>query len=147
MSTGYCAELPLIRTIEDGHYKLKKTIAGEIKQNFKILLLTMPGERVMDSNFGIGIQRYLFEQNMQPTWADIDTRIRNQTKTYIPAIRINSIKFITTENARDVNENYLGIRIDFTIVPLKIRSTFEIPRGAGGISVIENPNWGYVTSI
>ncbi len=147
MPSGYCAELPLIRTTEDGYYKLTKTVASEIKQNFKILLLTMPGERVMDSNFGVGIQRYLFEQNVQSTWADIDARIRSQTKTYIPAIRINNIKFITTENTRGVNENYLGLRIDFTIVPLKIRSTFEIPRSDGGISIIENPNWGYVTSI
>ena len=147
MPSGYCAKLPITRTPEDGHFELTKTVASEIKQNFKILLLTMPGERVMDSNFGVGIQRYLFEQNVQSTWADIDARIRSQTKTYIPAIRINNIKFITTENTRGVNENYLGLRIDFTIVPLKIRSTFEIPRSDGGISIIENPNWGYVTSI
>ena len=144
---GLGPKLPLRVDIEDGPYRMYKTLIEMVSQNLKILVLTSPGERVMDSNFGVGIQRYLFEQNVQSTWADIDARIRSQTKTYIPAIRINNIKFITTENTRGVNENYLGLRIDFTIVPLKIRSTFEIPRSDGGISIIENPNWGYVTSI
>ena len=136
MASGYGPKLPLMADDEDGAYSLHKKVSDEVQENFKTLLLTNPGERVMDSNFGVGIQRYLFEQNVQPTWADINERIRSQTKTYLPAIRINKIDFITAENTRDVNDNYLGLRIDFTIVPLKVRSLFELPSDGGSISII-----------
>ena len=121
MGSGWGPKLPLLADDEDGVYALHKKVSDEVQENFKTLLLTNPGERVMDSNFGVGIRRYLFEQNVQPTWGDINERIRSQTKTYLPAIRINKIDFITAENTRDVDDNYLGLRIDFTIVPLKVR--------------------------
>ena len=140
MAIGFGPVLPLRTSDEDGAYALHKKVADEVKENFKTLLLTNPGERIMDSNFGVGVRRYLFEQNVQQTWGDIDTRVRSQAKTYIPAIRINNIKFITSENNRDVGDNYLGIRIDFTIVPLKVRTTFDIPRSNDNVTVIESSN-------
>jgi len=139
MSIGFGPSLPLMRSDDDGFYAMHKVVAAEIKEDFKTLLKTNPGERVMDSNFGIGIRRYLFEQNVQQTWADIDARVRSQVKTYLPAIRINSLEFIAADNTEGVHENHLGIRIDFTIVPLKIRETFDIPRAStGGTSIIES---------
>ena len=47
MSYGYSPVIPLQRNAEDGFYVLTKTIAQNIQQNFKNLLLTSPGERVM----------------------------------------------------------------------------------------------------
>ena len=138
MATGFGPSLPLTRSDEDGHYSLHKTVAAEIKEDFKTLLKTNPGERVMDANFGIGIRRFLFEPNLEQTWANIDSRIRSQVKTYIPAIRINSIKFISSDNFEGVHDNNLGIRIDFTIVPLKIRNTFDIPRADSGVNIVES---------
>ena len=146
MGSGWGPKLPLLADDEDGVYALHKKVSDEVQENFKTLLLTNPGERVMDSNFGVGIRRYLFEQNVQPTWGDINERIRSQTKTYLPAIRINKIDFITAENTRDVDDNYLGLRIDFTIVPLKVRSLFELPSAGGSIRIIEHPTYGYVTT-
>ena len=32
-----------------------------IKQNFKMVIMTNPGERIMIPDFGVGIRRYLFE--------------------------------------------------------------------------------------
>lgn len=32
-----------------------------LKQNFKILLFTNPGEKLFSPNFGVGIRKYLFE--------------------------------------------------------------------------------------
>ena len=42
--------------------KMLKTINEVAKQNFRMLLLTEPGERVWDANYGIGLKRFLFEQ-------------------------------------------------------------------------------------
>lgn len=144
MSTGIGPILPLSRSDEDGFYTMHKAVAPEVSEDFKTLLLTNPGERVMDSRFGVGIRRYLFEQNLPQTWSDIDARIRSQVKTYIPAIRINSVDFNSADNLEGAHENFLGIRIDFTIVPLKIRNTFDIVRSAtGGVSVKELSATGF----
>ena len=58
---GISPKLPLIVNDLDGHYGLNKTIRQAIKQNFKNLILTSPGERVMDIQFGVGLRNYFFE--------------------------------------------------------------------------------------
>jgi hypothetical protein len=40
MATGFGPSLPLTRSDEDGHYSLHKTVAAEIKEDFKTLLKT-----------------------------------------------------------------------------------------------------------
>ena len=61
MATGISVKLPLRVTAENGPYGLTKDLASTVKQNFKNLVLTAPGERVMDANFGVGIYAMLFE--------------------------------------------------------------------------------------
>jgi phage baseplate assembly protein W len=45
---------------DNSGYHLISDIRTNIKQNLKMLVLTSPGERVMDPNFGVGIKRFLF---------------------------------------------------------------------------------------
>ena len=52
--------LPLQVDDSDG-FVMNKSIGAVVKQNLKMLILTIPGERVMEPNFGAGIARYLFE--------------------------------------------------------------------------------------
>ena len=61
MAAGISVKLPLRVTAEDGPYALTKDLVSTTKQNFKNLVLTSPGERVMDINFGVGIYGLLFE--------------------------------------------------------------------------------------
>ena len=58
---GISPKLPLIVDDLDGHYGLTKTIREAVKQNFKNLILTSPGERVMDQQFGVGLRSYFFD--------------------------------------------------------------------------------------
>ena len=64
----------------------------QVKQNFRMLLLTRPGERITDSNFGIGIQNYLFELANTSTQSQIKTRITNQVAIYMPYITIRDLR-------------------------------------------------------
>ena len=57
---GISPKLPLTRDRQDG-FALNKTVLDSIKQNVKMVVLTSPGERVMDPAFGVGVRRYLFE--------------------------------------------------------------------------------------
>ena len=63
MAYGFSPVIPLQKNDEDGFYVLTKTLAQNIKQNIKNLMLTSPGERVMISDFGVGLRNFLFQNN------------------------------------------------------------------------------------
>ena len=71
----------------------------QIKQNFKILLLTRPGEKLGDPEFGIGIQNFLFEMNTVETQSQINSRIRSQVSIYMSYITIRQITLQRTDNS------------------------------------------------
>ena len=80
------------------------TLKKNIKQNLKMLLLTNPGERVMDPNFGVGVGRYLFEMvEDQSVYADIDSKIREQILLYMPFIKIQRVDFLSQNNKNKIN--------------------------------------------
>ena len=62
MANGISVVVPLQKDNEDGFYSLTKTLAQNIKQNFKNLILTSPGERVMIADFGVGIRNFLLSE-------------------------------------------------------------------------------------
>ena len=57
---GLAPKLPLLYSDEDGAYRLVKSFKELVKQNFKNLVLTAPGERIMDPNFGGWIKKFSF---------------------------------------------------------------------------------------
>ena len=58
MAVGLAPALPLTADEEDGHFTLLKSVLQTTEQNLKMLILTCPGERIMDINFGVGIRHY-----------------------------------------------------------------------------------------
>ena len=60
---GYSPKFPLQFDNYVGAYSLTTTLKQVVKQNFINLMLTAPGERIMDINFGVGLRNYLFEQD------------------------------------------------------------------------------------
>ena len=113
-------KLPLTLDSGDGYTSIK-TLKTLIKQNFKMLILTNPGERVMNPDFGVGIRQYLFENFESDVYARIDTRIREQTSVYLPVITIQSIQFGTGT----IEDNSLGLRIDYMIPDIAARDLLE----------------------
>ena len=103
------AKLPLTLDSGDGYTSIK-TLKTLIKQNFKMLILTNPGERVMDPEFGVGIKLFLFENFQSDVYARIDSRIKDQTQKYLPVIEIRSIEFGVAE----IENNSLGFRIEYS---------------------------------
>jgi len=84
---------------------------AEIKQNFRNLLLTRPGEKLNDPDFGIGIQNFLFEMNTVATKQQISSRIKSQAITYLSSINITKIDLSTFEN----NENGVYVAITYYV--------------------------------
>ncbi len=90
MGIGYSPKLPLQHDPVDGYYKLNKTIGAVMKQNIKMVVLTCPGERMMDPNFGVGVRNYLFDTKMV-THTSLRGKIMEQVKKYVPFVRVWSL--------------------------------------------------------
>ena len=113
--------LPLQTDLADG-FTMVKNLNTLVKQNLKMLILTIPGERVMEPNFGVGLSRYLFENFGQDTMSQISSRIREQAGIYLPAVEIRNITFGTV----DPDSNYLGIAIEYSIPSIGIADLLEL---------------------
>ena len=125
---GLAPALPLNRDEVDG-YELIKDFQTLVKQNLKMLILTSPGEKMMDPEFGVGLRNFLFEQNEQTTYQRIRQRVATQVGKYLPYMRIIDINFWTTaEPGMPSSGNILNMNITFYITPLGLRSevNFEL---------------------
>jgi len=92
---------------EQGAFNQSKTTEEQSVSNLISLLLTRPGERFMQPNFGVGLDLYIFEQNTNSNNNSLETAIRKQINHWLPYIRVNRITVIP-------NEAYKNIIIDFS---------------------------------
>jgi len=109
-----------------GAYNLNTNFFDLAQQNLKMLILTSPGEKMMDPNFGVGLKTYLFEMNAESTYDRITEKILEQVKIYLPFIEINDIKYAIPENNPDLFPHNLSVGITFTIIPLQLLSNLQI---------------------
>lgn len=118
-------KLPLSRDYLTG-YKLIKDYKTLVKQNFRNLLLTLPGERMMDPTFGVGLRRFLFEPDGVIVQEAIASSIEQQIRKYLSYINIEAIDIATSNDDPYMDMNSLDIRIEYQIIPLAISDTLEI---------------------
>ena len=115
---GIGCKLPLSISENDGAFLLNKTIEDTVKQNLKMLLLTIPGERCMDVDFGVGIERYLFENDTPRLREQLSTRIHDQVKKYMPFISIRDVYHGGSESVSSIAPNSLHVQIEYHIEPI-----------------------------
>ena len=59
--SGLSVRLPLRQDEVDGLYQMNKTLVELVKQDFRMLMLTEPGERILLPEYGVGLLQWLFE--------------------------------------------------------------------------------------
>jgi hypothetical protein len=82
-----------------------------IRQNLKMLILTNPGERIMEPEFGVGLRTYLFQNFNEGTYAEIESKIRQQVAKYLPVVNIIGLSVDTAGQ----DSNQLGLSLKFSI--------------------------------
>ena len=113
--------LPLTIDSGDGYTSIK-SLKALVKQNFKMLILTNPGERVMEPEFGVGLRNFLFDPR-QATISNVRQRIQNQITKYMPFIRNLRINF-DRNKSEDIlaDSNILSLTIIYDVPSLNISS-------------------------
>lgn len=119
----YCPVLPLELDENSNFISIEEQI-GNVKQKLRMILLTNPGEKIMDPEFGLGIKKYLFEpvngalsiyynaveesKNfiIEDFRATIIDNLIKQTKKYSPDITINDINIKIDEFVMFLTVNY-----------------------------------------
>lgn len=118
---GYVPKLPLKLDNRQG-YTMIEDLKGLVVQNFLMLLLTNPGERIMDSKFGIGLKKMLFENYSPATIILFEQRLEGQVKVHMPYINIMNIDYGDTNQ----DQSLLSIKFKIYIIPLATSSNITI---------------------
>ena len=124
---GFSPVIPLELDPSDG-FSLTKTYKEVGRQNLKALILTNPGERIMEPAFGAGIRRRLFEPKTGTTYAVIEAEILSQVASYLPYIKIRKIIFDELKDPYSKQDlfNSIAIRIIYYIDALNISDELEV---------------------
>tara|TARA_Y100001972_G_C7619735_1_gene310775 strand:- start:136 stop:546 length:411 start_codon:yes stop_codon:yes gene_type:complete len=113
----YTPILPLSRG-KNLDYEYHGTVVDVVKQNLKNILLTNPGERVMDPDFGVGVSRFLFE--VKGTFEDIlRDRVYRQISKYAPYVQLEDVE-ITGEE-----DNSVFVLLKYSIDGLNLTDTLS----------------------
>jgi len=109
----------------DGKYlDLSDTTDEEIRSNLIHLLLTRKGSRYYLPDFGSRIYEYIFEPFDGPTFAEIDSEIRDAVLNFIPGLLINNIS-ITPATDEDINGWNTNPNLDTRIYKVPSQETKE----------------------
>lgn len=121
--SGLTPKVPL-RIPNGAQYSMVQTYARLVKQNFKNLILTAPGERMMDIEFGVGLRNFLFEANNESTYDEIGARIAQQAARYMPFLEISGLRFLASDES--VDNSTVTIVVRYEIIPLDVQDTLSI---------------------
>ena len=113
-------KLPLRITERDGAYMMNTTLAETVKQNFKMLLLTNPGERVMDPEFGVGLSRFIFELAGSGLADMISDNIQEQVTRYMPFIEVDD----TIISSKD--SHMVKVTVSYIVLPTAERDILDV---------------------
>jgi hypothetical protein len=101
-------------------FKSTFTTKDAIKNNLINFLLTNPGERVFNNDYGAGLRRYIFENISSNTISDIQNYIESIISKYFPNIQGEVI----INSSSDFNLIY--ITINYSIVNTGINDNIQI---------------------
>tara|TARA_B100000424_G_C22934702_1_gene497316 strand:- start:394 stop:792 length:399 start_codon:yes stop_codon:yes gene_type:complete len=116
MSVGYSPKLPLKEAESGAVFGLNESLREAIQQNVKMLVLTSPGERIMDVNFGAGLRRFFFRPMTEATFSEIATVLREQFTAYMPFLKFSGVQFATKEEDQSLDYNQVRVKV-FYIIP------------------------------
>ena len=85
----------------------------QVKSNIRNLLLTKRGERILQPEFGSGLQELLFEQNVDDFEGRIEDTINESLEQWLPYVTAEEIEVDSSDTLRD--NNRINVSVKFRI--------------------------------
>ena len=92
-----------------------------IKNNLINYLLTNPGERIENPQFGAGLRIYIFSQISSGNLEYIQEDLQEKIKNNFPEINLDSVEVL-----QNVNSNTIQVNINYSIPNTGINDTLEL---------------------
>ena len=104
-----------LRADNNNDFALTKTSLQQSQHNLKNLLLTYPGERVHQPNFGSKLRQLCFEQLDDNLPTRIEEEVRRSVSNWLPYINIIEVQTLTSDS--DINSIYVTVKYSTTLNP------------------------------
>ena len=117
----YTVKWPLeLNQISNGFTPINRDNLKEVAIfNLKNIILTIPGERIMLPEFGVGVKNYLFELDTSVDIESLKSRINSQVQQFASYIQLMDIQI-------SMGENSLDMRIKFAVPSADIIDQLEL---------------------
>ena len=127
--TDSSAEIPIgfktpmdMRTVGcSGPFKMRVDLAAQIKDNFRNMIATNHGDRVMLHDFGANLAELAFELGNENTDVVAVNRIRRTTEKYMPFIQLQTFEPIKQLDKAAAGLALIGVRIIYSVPSLRVR--------------------------
>ena len=86
------------------------------------LLLTNPGEKISDPEYGVGIRQFLFENQTEDAFSRIRSSIRFQVSSKLNYLTLRNVVVRSLDNY----ENMINIQILYRIDDINLEELLEI---------------------
>jgi phage baseplate assembly protein W len=104
-----------------GAYGLIDNYKDLIAQNLKMIVLTAPGERMMDPLFGVGIRNFHFENFDAGTTSEIKSRISSQIRAYMPFVKLQTVNISFSDTSY-----ILSVSIKYKVPSINLDAVLSI---------------------
>jgi uncharacterized protein len=110
---NYAIGITLPLTFGENTFEQSYLTKDQVKSNIKNLLLTKKGERILQPEFGSGLQSLLFEPNVDDLEGKIEDTINESLQQWLPYVTAEEIDIESTNELRD--NNRINVSIKFRI--------------------------------
>ena len=95
----------------------------DIQESIRIILGTIPGERIMNPTFGCGINKYVFESRDTTQMTMLKDAVYDALLYFEPRISIENIDILGDQD----HDGLIKIHIDYTVIVTNSRSNIVFP--------------------
>jgi phage baseplate assembly protein W len=99
---------------QEGYFASTSFTIDAVKNNIRNLLKTKKGERLMQPNLGLNLDKFLFENFTDDTLLAIQNEILNTINTWLPFVEVKDLNVEMAELS-DLGNNRLNVTVLFNI--------------------------------
>ena len=117
----FAPSMPLQFDDENG-YKNVNDIRELVRFHLTNLLLTNPGEKISDSEYGVGIRQFLFENQSEDAFSRIRSRINSQVSSKLNYLTLRNVIVRSLDNY----ENVINIQLVYQIDNINLEDMLDL---------------------
>lgn len=108
----YGIKFPFVNNNEQGYLTdVNVTTKEMVRSELIHLILTPRGQRIRKPDFGTRLMQFIYEQNDDVTWAEVEDEIKSCVSKYLPYVTLNSL-----EVSQDMNDEFaIYVKMQITI--------------------------------